>query len=293
MLEIRPFTPADLDVVTALAREQDFAPGVGDIEIYTNTDRQGVWLAWQVKAPVGCIAAVTYNPNYAFIGLFVVKPEDRGQGIGRRLWHHALKTLSGVQCIGLEAAVQMVGFYERAGFQKDCITTRRQMLCRSEQSQHPNTTLLQRSDITVVPLRKISLEAIQRYDERHEISPRPHFLELWLRHRAGDVFVARDSQGGCHGYVRIRPCLLPIGEGWRVGPWLAEDPVMASLLLNNAIDRHKGVVLIDTPGHNPAAKTITTAKGFKPMGSTVRMYKGLMPRSHDRNVYGLACLELG
>ena len=69
------------------------------------------------------------------------------------------------------------------------------MLCRSDQSQHPNTTLLQRSDISVVPLREISLEAIQRYDERHEISPRPHFLELWLRHRAGDVFVARDSQG--------------------------------------------------------------------------------------------------
>ena len=77
------------------------------------------------------------------------------------------------------------------------------------------------------------------------------------------------------------------GLGWR------KIPVMASLLLNNAIDRHKGVVLIDTPGHNPAAKTITTAKGFKPMGSTVRMYKGVMPEGHDRNVYGLACLELG
>ena len=105
--------------------------------------------------------------------------------------------------------------------------------------------------------------------------------------------MARDPQGECHGYVRIRPCLLPICEGWRVGPWLAEDPAMASLLLKNAIDRHKGIVLIDTPGHNPHAKTITTAKGFKPMGSTVRMYKGLMPEGHDRNIYGLACLELG
>ena len=92
-------------------------------------------MARQRTAPVSCIAAVTYNPDCAFIGLFVVKPEHRGKGIGRRLWQHALKTLSGVQCIGLEAAVQMVGFYERAGFQKDCITTRRQMLCRSEQSQ--------------------------------------------------------------------------------------------------------------------------------------------------------------
>ena len=293
MLEIKPFTPSDLDFVASMVREQDFAPGVGDIEIYANTDRQGIWLAWQDNLPVGCIAAVTYSPSYAFIGLFVVKPEHRGQGIGRRLWQHALKTLNSVECIGLEAADQMVGFYEKAGFQKDCVTTRRQMFCRSDESQHPNTTLLHRSDITVVPLREISLEAIQRYDERHEISPRPHFLELWLRHRAGNVFVARDFQGACHGYVRIRPCLLPIGEGWRVGPWLAEDSGMASLLLNNAIDRHKGVVLIDTPGHNLSAKTITTAKGFKPMGSTVRMYKGQMPQGHDRNVYGLACLELG
>ena len=69
----------------------------------------------------------------------------------------------------------MVDFYGQAGFQKHCITTRRQMLCRSVQSQHPNTTLLQRSDITVVPLREISLEAIQRYDERHEVRPRPPF----------------------------------------------------------------------------------------------------------------------
>ena len=45
MLEIKRFTPTDLDVITEMAREQDFAPGVGDIEIYANTDRQGIWLA--------------------------------------------------------------------------------------------------------------------------------------------------------------------------------------------------------------------------------------------------------
>lgn len=172
MLEIKPFTPSDLDVVTRLAREQDFAPGVGDIE------------------PVGCIAAVTYNPGDAFIGLFAVKSEHQGQGVGRRLWDHALETLSNVACIGLEAAVQVVSFYEKAGFGKDCVTTRRQKMCLSDQSEHPNTSLLRRSDISVVPLRDVSLEAIQRYDERHEISPRPHFLEQWLRHKAGEVFVA-------------------------------------------------------------------------------------------------------
>ena len=127
-------------------------------------------------------------------------------------------------CIGLEAAVQMVGFYERAGFQKDCITTRRQMLFRSEASLDASPS--QRSDVAVVPLHEVSLEAIQRYDERHEISPRPHFLELWLRHRAGDVFAARDARARANampelsqkGLIRAHSALLlPIGEGWRVG----------------------------------------------------------------------------
>ena len=116
MLEIKPFTPTDLDVITEMAREQDFAPGVGDIEIYANTDRQGIWLA--------------------------------------RSRH------------GIAVAEQ--------------------------------------------------------------------------RHR---------SQKG------------------------------------NRSDRYPGVY--------PVAKTITTAKGFRPMGSTVGMYEGVMPQGHVRNVYGLVRLEIG
>ena len=168
MLEIKPFTPTDLDFVAGMAREQDFAPGVGDIEIYANTDRQGIWLAWHDNEPVGCIAAVTYNPSYAFIGLFVVKPEHRGQGNRPTSLATRLEIFKqrGVYRSGSGSPDD--GLLREAGFQKDCVTTRQQMLWRSDQSQHPNTTLLHRSDITVVPLREISLEAIQRYDERHK-----------------------------------------------------------------------------------------------------------------------------
>ena len=222
----------------------------------------------------------------------MVNKEYRGQGIGRRLWQHVLRKIGRIKCIGLEAALQMKGFYEEAVFQKDSLTTRRQVLSLSDQPNRPKSRLLHHNNKFVVPLRDVSLEAIQQYDERHEICPRPHFLELWLRHKAGEVYVAKDANGECHGYVRIRPCLLPVGEGWRVGPLLAEDPAMATLLLNNAMARHKGVILIDTPGHNPTAEKISTAKGFKPIASTIRMYKGKMP-VNDYNVYGLACLELG
>ena len=68
-LEIRAFQDTDLNFITQLARLEDFAPGVGDIAIYANTGSQAVWVASQNEAPVGCIAAVKYNPDYGFIGL--------------------------------------------------------------------------------------------------------------------------------------------------------------------------------------------------------------------------------
>ena len=292
-VEIRPFQETDLDFVRQLARQEDFAPGIGDIAIYANTANQRVWLAWQGDMPVGCIAAVKYNPDYGFMGLFVVHPDHRGGGVGRQLWDHALASLADVTCIGLEAAASMVEFYQRQGFRKDSITTRRQHLRLEESSQQPTRRLLHRNDITIVPLKAISLDAVQAYDERHEISPRPHFLQQWLNHQAGDVFVAMDGSHQCHGYVRIRPCLLPIGQGWRIGPLLAEEPGIASLLLSNAMDRHKGIILIDTPGHNRSARTVAGAKGFRRMGATHRMYRGWLENGHDQNIYGLACLELG
>ena len=46
MLEIKPFTPSDPGVITEIGwREQDFARRMGEFEIYSNTDRQGIWLA--------------------------------------------------------------------------------------------------------------------------------------------------------------------------------------------------------------------------------------------------------
>ena len=42
-LRIRSVTKADVPLITDWARQEDFAPGRGDVGIYRQTDRQGVW----------------------------------------------------------------------------------------------------------------------------------------------------------------------------------------------------------------------------------------------------------
>jgi len=289
-LRIRPLQPEQIDQVTDWARCESFAPGVGDIEIYRHTDRQGLWLGWLGPEPIGCIAGVRYNLDYGFIGLYIVRPEHRGHGYGRKLWCHALDHLADLRCVGLEAAPERIDDYAGWGFLPASPTTRWQRIdsdgCDQLVGALPQG--LQLLDGAAIPA-----VAVQLYDAQRELSPRPHFLADWLEHPAGSVKALIDAEGRCHGFGRIRPCLLPRGEGWRIGPLLADNQALAALLIRHLLVQHAGVVLIDTPGANPAAGPLMVDLGFERVGGTLRMYRGTLPPVPLDDVFALACLELG
>jgi ribosomal-protein-alanine N-acetyltransferase len=74
---------------------------------------------------------------------------------------------------------------------------------------------------------------------------------------------------------------------------LADDADLAEQLLRGLLERHRGVVLLDAPGANPAAGALMGRLGFAPISETLRMYRGVQPQVSLADVYGLACLELG
>jgi ribosomal-protein-alanine N-acetyltransferase len=290
-LTIRPLQSADIPTITGWARQEGFAPGVGDVAIYRQTDRQGLWVGWLGDEPVGCIAGVRYNASYGFIGLFLVVPPQRGRGYGLQLWRHALQHLADVPCIGLEAAPDRIDDYAGWGFAPASPTSRWQRLPSAgapapvSAAPEPPWCLLEGGAIPAA--------AVQRFDAEREPSPRPHFLRQWLRHPAGTVLALVDRGGACHGFGRVRPCLLANGDGWRLGPLVADGPAAARALLEGLLQRHPGTVLIDAPGANAAAAPLLASLGFSPVSRTLRMYRGLPPVVSLRDVYGLACLELG
>ncbi|MCP9809437.1 GNAT family N-acetyltransferase [Cyanobium sp. HWJ4-Hawea] len=299
-MRIRSLREADLDLVTGWARAERFAPGIGDVAIYRHTDRQGLWVGCLGGRPIGCIAGVRYNDFYGFIGLFLVEPAQRGKGYGRQLWAHALDHLSGLACIGIEAAPDRIADYAGWGFEP-ASKTRRWQWNGSPAAGGPGAGVgpgvVGASDpadgLILLEGPAIPRAAVQAYDAAHEPSPRPHFLGDWLDHPAGTVLALVDAKGVCHGFGRIRPCLLQPGLGWRLGPLLADTPALAQRLLNALLQRHAGVVLIDAPGANPQADLLLAGLGFTVVGETLRMYRGVSPSVSLRDVYGLACLELG
>ena len=290
-LKIRTVTRSDVPLITEWARQEGFAPGKGDVGIYRQTDRQGIWVGCLAGEPIGCIAGVRYNLAYGFLGLYLVRPEHRGHGYGRELWQCALDHLQDVACVGLEAAEARINDYAAWGFQQASPTIRwqrsgtEQDRCQSHSGLTAGLQLL-RGDA-------IPETALQVYDAQRELSPRPHFLSDWLHHPAGTVLALLDQQQACHGFARIRPCLLQRGEGWRIGPLLADSPALAALLIRSLLCDHPGVVLIDSPGGNAEASPLLQGLGFDPVARTLRMYRGVMPTQGLEHVYGLACLELG
>ena len=288
-LRILPLETEDIPAVTTWARQEGFAPGLGDVAIYRHTDRQGIWVGWLGNERIGCITGVRYNAAYGFIGLYLVRPPWRGRGYGLQLWRHALEHLQDLACIGVEAAPDRADDYASWGFQPASATVRWQAISDGEPAASPEPG----GPWQLLEGAAIPPNAVQWFDAQREPSPRPHFLAQWLNHRAGTVLALVDAQGNCHGFGRIRPCLRHRGEGWRIGPLMAETPEAAVQLLQGLLLRHAGVVLIDAPAANAQAATVLEGQGFSPISETLRMYRGAAPAVSLQDVYGLACLELG
>jgi ribosomal-protein-alanine N-acetyltransferase len=246
-------------------------------------------VGWLGNERIGCITGVRYNAAYGFIGLYLVRPPWRGQGYGLQLWRHALEHLQDLACIGVEAAPDRADDYASWGFQPASATVRWQAISDGEPAASPEPS----GPWQLLAGAAIPPHAVQWFDAQREPSPRPHFLAQWLNHRAGTVLALVDEQGSCHGFGRIRPCLLHRGEGWRIGPLMAETPEAAARLLQGLLLRHAGVVLIDAPAANAQAAAVLEQQGFSPISETLRMYRGAAPAVSLQDVYGLACLELG
>jgi len=290
---IRLISNNEIDKVTDWAKLEGFAPGFDDISIYKNTDQQGIWVGCLNNEPIGSIACVKYNKFYGFIGLFIVKKEFRNQGFGLMLWKHALKYLKDIKCIGLEAAPARLNDYQKWGFKSSSITNRWKLYGFSNLPKK-NFYKDNSHTFTVVPGSQISSEAVLNYDSQREPSPRPHFLNDWLKNSFGTVSALIDDNGMCHGFGRIRPCILQNNKkGWRIGPLLADTPPLAELLIRELVQGLESEILLDCPGLNPYANYLLSNLGFDEISKTYRMYKGVQPPFPMNQVYGLACLELG
>lgn len=84
---LRPMTAAEVEQLVDWAALEGWNPGLSDAQAFYTADPDG-YLAAEVRGEfVAGGAIVRHHANFGFMGLFIVRPDHRGKGLGRILWY--------------------------------------------------------------------------------------------------------------------------------------------------------------------------------------------------------------
>lgn len=275
----RPMTREEVALAVDWAAREGWNPGLHDAETFHAADPSGFRIGLLGDEPVGSISTVRYGSRFAFLGLYIVRPEFRGRGYGWRLWQDAMARVRGRQ-VGLDGVVAQQDNYRKSGF----ALAWRNVRCQGQgRSGAPSAPRLRALDT-------LPFETILAYDRPFFPEERATFLRAWLA-QADATGLGFVDEGRLEGYGLIRRCR----EGWKIGPLFADTETIAECLyLALAAQAERGEpVYLDIPEPNEAAVALTRRHGMRVVFETARMYTDTPPELPMARMYGITSFELG
>ncbi len=267
------------EIAIELARAEGWNPGLHDAECFYTADPNGFFVGMLGDVPIACISAVAYNEEFGFIGLYIVKPEYRGQGYGISIWNAAMDYLQ-QRNIGLDGVVAQQENYKKSGFALAYRNIRFEGISIAAEAQFPD----------ISPVADGSINDLLHYDSTLFPAPRPRFLRQWIE-QPGSTTLVSVQNGNIAGYGTIRTC----HSGYKIGPLFAQNPDTAErlfLALNKTVAPGSAVYL-DTPEVNTHATALARKYNMTVVFETARMYTGSQPDINMNSVFGVTTFELG
>lgn len=271
---LRPLRADELPAILDWAAAEGWNPGHDDAPAFFAADPGGFFVADAGDRPVAAISVVNHDPAMAFLGLYIVDPNWRGQGIGKRLWDHALSHAAR-RTVGLDGVPAQQGNYEKSGF------------VRAGETARYEGTLDGLIDPAIRPVCPADLPALIAMDRAAQGYGRAAFLTAWLT----DTATRRTLVLGpsLKGFVTVRACRI----GTKIGPLLATTQDDALRLLHAAASAaDPGPLVVDVPDNQPGLTAFCRDAGLSCSFTTARMYRGPAPRMGDATAT-VATLELG
>ena len=276
---IRRMNRDEVGLAIEWAADEGWNPGLHDAECFYVADPGGFFLGELHGQPIGCISAIAYDETFGFIGLYIVKPEFRGQGFGLQLWNEAMRYL-GSRNVGLDGVVAQQHNYRKSGFQ----LAYRNIRCQGSRfSESPTLS-------NMVHLSALPFENVVTFDRAYFPAPRREFLNHWIHQPDARAVGIIGHSGKLAGYGVIRTCRI----GFKVGPLFAKDEQIAESLLLSLAEYASGApVFLDIPEVNPAAVALAKRYNMESVFETARMYTHGEPALPLHQIFGVTTFELG
>lgn len=238
--------------------------------------------AWADGRLIGTTTFVVYGNDLAWVGMVLVHPDYRGQGIGTRMVRAAMEILDNrkIPVVGLDATESGRSLYEREGFREVLPIIRWSGTLSVRPARH----------VQIEPIGSGGGEAVQRFDRSIAHLDRSRLIDQFLEADEVDGFVASGADQKMKGYMFLRPGRY----AWQAGPLLAEDSRTAKQLLSTAADVADGQDVIVDAVDDFGFPVLLADAGLEPARRLTRM---TAPRSSqllsDPSIVAAAGFEWG
>lgn len=241
----------------------------------------GCFVAEQNARVLGTATTISYKDRFAWIGMVLVDPEYRKQGIGTQLLKRTIQYLDQrtIPTMKLDATPQGEPLYRKLGFVTE-YEIERWILKRT------TNTIASVGPSPKVLLHDAQLQCILKLDQEAFGADRSFLLNS-LRDSSPDLAIGAWSNGLPQGYAFGRSGLFAD----QLGPWMAKNRTVAECLLQEFLTRSlRETLLVDCLTGNPIATELLRSRGFVHSRRLTRMFRG--PNAHPGNPEYL-CAILG
>ena len=284
MFLIRSLTKRDIDFVIAFIKREGWHYLRSDIKRYFECKPKGCFAAERDAKIVGHIFSLNYGKT-GWIGLLIVHPNHRRQGVGATLMRMAIEYVKdlGVETIRLEA----VTLYQRLGFEKEIDSLR---FCKDLKQKRSYICNFQEG---IRLVEKEDLEELATFDLKYFDADRFKILECLYEDYPQYCFIAKEKQK-VMGYAMARKT----SKGYWLGPWICnpKSPNVAKKLALSCMhlfDRDAELRL-GMPAVNSIGMQLMQELGFRLTSKSIRMFRGKHNYSGDvKGVYGIGGPEKG
>lgn len=275
-LPVRALDASEAHMAIEWARQEGWNPGPFDATCFYAADPAGFLVSLHEGEPAAVISVVRYGESFAFLGLYICRPDLRGQGYGYRVWQAGIAH-AGNRTIGLDGVPAQQANYAKSGFELAWRNARYQ----GTGGGGPVSGLV---DLDTVPFAMIA-----DYDKHTFEADRRSFLRHWIA-QPGAVRLGVMNDGALQGWGLLRHCVI----GAKIGPLFANDQATAEKLLDGLLAAApEGPVVLDVPEPNILANKAAQARGMTPVFETARMYAGPRPELDVDKIWGITSFELG
>ncbi len=278
-VHIRKMREDELPVAVGWAVAEGWNPGLADAECFWLEDPDGFFCADIGGKMVGSVSVLNYDDRFAFAGLYIVKPELRGRGVGMELYRHAMRH-AGTRIVGGDGVVAMVSKYEKYGG----------LFLHYNNARYEGKGGGKMPE-GLTPIRDVTFADLLAYDTAHFPAKRESFLKFWISHKDHTGYAKLGRDGKIEGFGVRRTC----HTGYKIGPLFAKDRKTAELILDGLI---AGIpnepFYLDIPRPNAAAVALVEDRKMVPVFFTARLYstRDPVPLPLDE-IFGVTTFELG